>query len=1000
MARIDEHTLNTRLAERLRRRSPAWRESDQITAEGLRALEGLGRPDILVRSSDGPPVVIETEFSPARTVEQDALARLGLQTQGAGAAIEHAVAVRAPASLRDTEDWELADQVEDARWEYAVFSTPEGPETGAPLRFPGAEWLQGSVDDLAGLIEGLAVSERAISESTDVLERGVRWAATRLREGCHDRPEVLGRIADLLFQPAGVQTDRMAAAIIVNACTFHAAIAGKHGIRELSELRVAHAQPRDRLLREWERILQINYWPIFRIAHEILRMTPSAVAAWVLQVAVATADDLTGLGATSSHDLTGRMFQRLITDRKFLATFYTKPEVATLLADLAVGMTNTAWSDPDGTASLRVADLACGTGTLLSAAYSVIIGKRRRAGHDDAADHPVMMGKCLIAADIMPAATHLTASMLSSIHPAVTYGGTQIYTLPYGPTPSTPNPVLGSLSLLEHERMPSLFGGGLATEIEGLGSKGAETVTEAELQSESFALADESLDLVIMNPPFTRPTNHESTAENVPSFAGFGQGEAEQKAMSAELGRLRALVGRRRREQTPRGAPPASHGNAGLASNFLDLAHAKLRPGGTLALVMPGSLALGDSWKGGRNLLARHYERLMFISIAAAASADRSFSADTGMAEILVLGRRRKGASLGPGSGEASATWISLRKRPGNAAEATETARGIRETLACAGTQYGDAFAVRLGGDAAASGIRASVADGGCAGVADLSLIEVALGLGRGKLPLLHARKSAALPITRLGDLGSRGPLDRDVGGRLGAAMQARGPFKIVPPLGVPTYPVLWGHKTARERRLTVEPDSMGEIRRGRDDDAASIWMTASRLHFNRDFQTNSQSLAACLTPERTIGGRAWPSFQPHKTVWEEALVAWANTTLGLLLFWWAGSKQQAGRTVFTVGRLPDLLALDLRALDPDAIGRLRDAFRAMQDKGLLEAHRAAEDPARQELDRRVLGDALGFDDATLEEVRLIGRKWCAEPSVHGGKRPQAPPTETGSPGG
>lgn len=72
------------------------------------------------------------------------------------------------------------------------------------------------------------------------------------------------------------------------------------------------------------------------------------------------------------------------------------------------------------------------------------------------------------------------------------------------------------------------------------------------------------MDLVIMNPPFTRPTNHEVTTVPVPSFAGLGNDADEQAAMSRLLKAIRQKV-----------EEPAGHGNAGLASNFLDLADAK-----------------------------------------------------------------------------------------------------------------------------------------------------------------------------------------------------------------------------------------------------------------------------------------------------------------------------------------------------------------------------------------------------------------------------------------
>ena len=126
------------------------------------------------------------------------------------------------------------------------------------------------------------------------------------------------------------------------------------------------------------------------------------------------------------------MFQQLIADRKFLATFYTLPTSAALLGELAVSRIDADWTDRDALVNLQVADLACGTGALLSAAYRALASRYRRTGRDDQKLHRQMMERVLIAADIMPAATHLTASMLSSMHPGTTFGNTRVHTLPYG----------------------------------------------------------------------------------------------------------------------------------------------------------------------------------------------------------------------------------------------------------------------------------------------------------------------------------------------------------------------------------------------------------------------------------------------------------------------------------------------------------------------------------------------------------------------------------------
>ena len=164
-------------------------------------------------------------------------------------------------------------------------------------------------------------------------------------------------------------------------------------------------------------ILRINYWPIFDIAMRVMAPIPDGVANHTFRRLSTVAGRLAGLGVTTTGDLAGQMFGRLITDRKFLATFYTLPSSAALLAELAVQRLDIDYRDAEQVTGLKVADLACGTGALLSAAYGRITARVRRAGADDQKMHPQMIEEVLVGADIMPAATHLTAAILSSAHP-------------------------------------------------------------------------------------------------------------------------------------------------------------------------------------------------------------------------------------------------------------------------------------------------------------------------------------------------------------------------------------------------------------------------------------------------------------------------------------------------------------------------------------------------------------------------------------------------------
>ncbi len=83
-------------------------------------------------------------------------------------------------------------------------------------------------------------------------------------------------------------------------------------------------------------------------------------------------------------------------------------------------------------------------------------------------------------------------------------------------------------------------------------------------------------------------------------------------------------------------------------------------------------------------------------------------------------------------------------------------------------------------------------------------------------------------------------------------------------------------------------------------------------------------------------------------------LALWANSTLGLMSFWWIGTRQQRGRAMLQVTRLPELLALDCRALTADQIAWANDIFDACAPRDLLPANEAYRDPVRQELDAAI----------------------------------------------
>ena len=107
---------------------------------------------------------------------------------------------------------------------------------------------------------------------------------------------------------------------------------------------------------------------------------------------------------------------------------------------------------------------------------------------------------------------------------------------------------------------------------------------------------------------------------------------------------------------------------------------------------------------------------------------------------------------------------------------------------------------------------------------------------------------------------------------------------------------------------------------------------------------------------------------------------------MGLLQFWWHANLQQSGRGRSTIHHTATLPTLDIRALTDVQLATAEAIFNDFRDQELQPAYLADADPNRALLDRRVICDLLGFDESVYQGVRRLAQKWCAEPSVHGGK--------------
>ena len=797
----------------------------------------------------------------------------------------------------------------------------------------------------------------------------------------------------------------MATTMIINALAYQQNLDGYAGIKGLAQIREETTGKRltkDSVIAGFDRILDVNFWPIFHVAKELLLQIPASTASNMLEQMASTADGI--IEATRHNDIAGTVFQRLIADRKTLKTYYTTPEATTLLTNLAIPE-NLDWADPETLKQYKIADYACGSGGIMLAAYQRVRDLYRLHGGNPDDHHEHMMKDCLTACDIMPAAVHLTASLLSSVSPTVPYEGTRCILFPFGGQRKTDqngqlvmdengNPVkatnskgkplvdLGSIALL------NLNGPKLQTvlpldEQAALGAHG-------ERRGLDVIMAPVSQSLVAMNPPFTRPTKHApfGTTDHVepknPAFAAFGTTDSEQN----EMKRLERQLGKN----------TISDGNAGLGTTFTAIANNMIRPGGRIALILPTSAMMGGSydakkdqsysWQGLRNLLYDHYDQIVVVSIAQPKKKDSAFSADSDYADCMVIARRI------PAGGAPShrAHFVNLKAGPATKLEAQETARAIKRTIANTAAE-GTYNRVEIGDEEIGFVSYENVAQNRkwtTIRIAEPTLVERAKKLAQGELRLPQRAGAIKIPIATAGSIAQVGPVDRDITGRNNSPFRKRSGYK-----STDEYPMLWNHDTKRQatqNRMLVEPDSHGEVRQNQNKTAQQMWdNTATHLHINRHFQFNANATAAAFTERPSLGGAEWPTLTAGSPQQEKALCVWLNSTLGMLSYWIVSNRRQDGRGQITITFIPNIPVLDVTKLSSAQLAAAAKIFDDLQEQTLLPANEAWRDSVRQELDRRLLNEVLGLDDKAVEQLDILRLQWCSEPTVTSTKKTGPP---------
>ena len=954
-----ETTITNELVNILRNMRHGWEIETEVNA----FIKGNSELDALVIEKGREPIGIEAKFDTttnAKNLIKQAETRLVHELEAeyytSEKTLNNVMAILYPDRFKTMPGKNINPQLREADdLQYKLVSTL-GDTVG---HFPKNGWATGTMGDIANALHVGAMPNSRLEQAAEEMELSVNRAAHLLEDAIVDHraigakiettlhQEVFSKDADDEEEKLNIQTLRMAALIITDAFVFQSSLAGKSEMESVRSLRqllptIDYAD----VIAGWNTILKVNYRPIFEDARDLVEAlaTDDKLVKPVLTLLCEAARDLVDTGIAQIHELSGIVFQKLITDRKYVKANYTLPESAVLLSTLVLPKL------PEGKLP-KVADFACGTGALLNGVYQRILSLYEQQGGNGRDIHQKMLEQNIGGADIMPNATHLTAAALASTYSDIKIEGTRILTAPYG-LMDDGSYAIGSLELLDDMSL-------LDTDAEQIG--GQEN-TVVKLQQ---AFEHGEFDIVIQNPPFTRAGSDSNTDVPKSTFQGSDRSEEDQKMMQAAL----KLKDRR-----------VSDGIADFAPNFVDLADKKLKRGGTMGFVLLLTVLRSPITQKIRDMWATEYHNVVVITIPKRKAEDCAFSADTKKAECIVVATKGIGENTGRGK------FVCLKQRPQKPLEAMEIANQILRSKSI--RKLEDA---PNGGDIISMGdtnngqmLDCPIKDGVewiATRARSMALLQSAHKLAAGELHLPMEREPIPIDICRMQDIAKIGSAD---------LYRKDGPFIMVEGWEPNSdgYDALWKVNAPLQRTIVALPDSKAIPRSTENATVKRALDCMSKTHYHINLRFTSNSIISSYTEDPSIGIRSMINVLLNDSRHEIAWTLWCNSTLGFFCHWLHSSKQDMGRGTLRQQTLGTLPTLNVRRLSNKQLANAETIFERLKYKRMLPFNECDHDPVRHELDTGLLTEVLGIKNiGVLTAMQTLREMLCAEPSIHGGKK-------------
>lgn len=912
---------------------------------------GKGRPDILIYIG-GAKIVIEGSYS-KKDAEDDIKAKVEKGFADVGIALYY------KQSIPDSVESEVIEKLRKSKFDVKLFTPKDMSDT--MLRYISgkkitsvaeSDWFEANVIDLSTIIQTnvieILVKEEDIAKTIQEIESASNDFVHRLRS-LDKNKKIAENLYDIFYRLYGLHVGdykQISELIYANSylalllsTAFYQSVQPSLGIDSLNTL-TNQAGKKEGLRKAFNIIHGIDYKPIYDVALRVVDCLPDPVFEDVINRGAKLGSNQ----ALLKRDFSGTIYHKVVGDwsvRKGFATFFTTIPASYLIAYLTIFSEYSPYVEAD---KVKVADFTCGSGTLLTAAYSALEDlyklERFEEGDIDLDDfHKKLLEQNFWGFDALRYALQIASLNLVFHNPTIALKNMNFYSIPLGIIDKKNNVELGSLRFLKSGTLIDYFS------VDRKAKKAS--VVDSEEESENLPF----FNLIIMNPPFTRATGR--SGKQGGGLFGFIIDEDARQTVLRAYEKARGLVKadlsiigdeclKTFKDGTFKGI-----GAAGEGLLFLYLAYQHLEVNGKLAFVLPKAVLNGASWFLVRALIFEKMH-LEYVIVSYDQENRYNFSESTSLSETLIIARKTK-----PKVNKQQTKFVMLTKKPLNSFESKALAKAIINNGSYAEAVGSSAYTCEVSN----SEMKENIDNWGrFVAFPNLKLLSFVKELNKGKL------FDVEIPMTKLGILATVG-IDRH---------QFHDNFKLINRKAAGSYSVIYG---GDEEQRTILQGKFNAFIMPIDQKAEKMFEEKSSYLLVPDrTRLNTTHIISMCLPSKTLSNIFYAvKLKKRESVDKyKALCVWLNSTFGLLLVI-ANREETEGAFVslkMSHWRLQNILNINkLKKAQVKKLSEIFDSFHCKEMQRLPQQYNLeAIDPVRLAFDKEIL-DALGIK---IEEEKLI----------------------------